>query len=173
MPVIRTYYCRDCEKNFEITCGMNDPDPECPVCKDLVLDWVPTKFAIGGSVQSAAVDVTQKILEDDYGQTNWNDSMREGDIAHKATPKTRDEQNVIAKLEHDAKEFAAQSPKANPAFWGGGAGGPPSNMIAAAMAGAREQSALANAEGRNPMKLLNEAGKKGELNIPFRPIMRG
>lgn len=173
MAVIRTYFCRDCEKEFEMTCGMDDPDPDCPMCKDLVLEWRPKSFAIGGSVQSKAVDLTQDILERDYGESNWNDNMREGDVAKKMPVKTRDEQNVIAKLEHDAKEFAAQKPQSNPAFWGNGQGGPPANMIAAAMAGAKQQTALAKSEGRDPMSLLNEAGKKGELNIPFRPLMRG
>ena len=173
--IVRTYKCNDCNEVFDVTCSGDDIDPDCPNCKDVVLQWMPKSFSIGGSVTSKAVDLTQNILEKDYGHTNWNDSMREGDIAHKSEARPRAEQEVMAKLEHDAKEYAkeTQAPKSNPGFWGGGQGGPPQNMVAAAIAGAREQTALANKEGRNPMTLLNEAGKKGELNIPFNPIARG
>lgn len=173
--IVRTYKCNDCDEVFEITCSMSDGDPDCPNCKDVVLEWQPKSFSIGGSVTSKAVDLTQDILEKDYGHTNWNDSMREGDIAHKSEARPRAEQEVMAKLEHDAKEYAkqAESPKSNPGFWGHGAGGPPANMIAAAMQGARQQTALANSEGRNPMDLFSKAGKDGSLNIPFKPIARG
>lgn len=170
--IIRTYLCRDCGKMFDHTCESSDGDPDCPTCA-VPVQWVPTKFAIGGSTMSKAVDLTQQVLEQDYGETNFNDQQREGDIAFKNTPRPRAEQEVMDKLEHDAKEFAAGKAQANPAFWAGGQGGPPQNIIAAAMAGAKEQTALANREGVNPMDLLHKAGKDGQLGVPISPVARG
>jgi hypothetical protein len=160
--IIRTYHCRDCDKTFEHACESADGDPECPTCS-IVLDWVPQRFAIGGSATSKAVDYTQQVLEQQYGETNLNDQQREGDIAHKNVVRPRAEQEVMAKLEHDAKEYAAGKAQPNPAFWAGGQGGPPANIIQAAMAGAKEQTALANREGCNPMDLLHQAGKAGTI----------
>lgn len=170
MPVIRTYQCNTCGEYFEVTCGADDPDPPCKYC-EIVMEWRPKSFSIGGSMTSKCVDYTQQVLEQDYGETNFNDSQREGDIAHKATPRPRAEQEVLAKLEHDAKEYAAQKPSKAPAFWGGEEGAPV-NLISQAMAGAKEQAALARAEGNDPI-VRAQKGERESGGMPFRPLARG
>ena len=73
--IIRTFACNDCDALFEVTGGMNDPDPECPAC-NMVMDWRPTSFNIGGSTEGKAVKVAQEILETEYGLTNYKDNNR-------------------------------------------------------------------------------------------------
>lgn len=167
--IIRTYRCQDCEQVWDVTLESGDaPDPECPNCKDVVLTWQPRKFAIGGSITSAAVDVTQKILEDDYGQSNMQDSMREGDAAFKAPVKQGAEREAEERV---IREFAAaQTPQMHPAaagFFPGSPGGPPANIVQAALADAKQH------KGRDPVSLLHQAGQRGELAIPFNPLFKG
>ena len=76
--IIRTYSCADCEQEFEVTCESSDGDPDCPTCSQ-VLEWRPGGFNIIGN-KGKAVDLTQKILEEDYGLTNFKDNTREGDV---------------------------------------------------------------------------------------------
>ena len=59
------------------------------------------------------------------------------------------------------------------AFWAGGQ--TPLQKVPAAemLANAKAHTALANAEGLNPMKLLHTAGKKGQLRTPINVVARG
>jgi hypothetical protein len=178
MPVIRTFGCDDCGLTFEVTQGMDDPHPECPRCCQ-VLEWRPTSFAIVGN-KSRAIDVTQKIMEQDYGYSNFNDNMREGDVAAKPAAAATGAQ-IDAEIRQVA-QYAAQTTGAPPltntqaemakAFWAGGQT-PLQNVPAAEMLNnAKASTALANAEGRNPMNLLHKAGKKGQLRTPINVIAR-
>ena len=91
--IIRTYRCNDCQELFEVTCESSDGDPDCPFCaRELV--WQPKSFAIT-TTKSKAVDVTQQIMEEDYGLTDFNDNMREGDIAAKTPVRPRAEREAI------------------------------------------------------------------------------
>src|SRR5262245_10376379 len=91
----RTYACDDCETQFEVDCESgNDGDPDCPNCSK-VLQWVPARVNIG-TVKGKAIDVTQKIIEEDFGLTNLNDNNREGDVAYKAAApmQTAERENI-------------------------------------------------------------------------------
>lgn len=170
MPVIRTYQCNDCGTMFDVTCAPDDGDPDCPKCS-IPLEWRPQRFAIGGSTTSKAVDLTQKVLEEDYGVTNFNDQQREGDIAFKGRPKTADERNAIEKLEADAKEYvrANQLSPGAKQFWGGQVGGAPANIVASVMADVKAQG-----KGeKSAMDRLAQAGKEGKLNIPVNILAKG
>ncbi len=158
---------------------MNDPHPECPRCCQ-VLEWRPTSFNIVGT-KSKAIDVTQKIMEDDYGYSNFNDNMREGDVAAKPAAVATGAQ-IDAEIRTVA-EYATQTtgaPTLNQtqaemakAFWAGGQ--TPLQKVPAAemLNNAKQSTALANQEGVNPMRLLHEAGKKGRLKTPINVIARG
>lgn len=96
--VTRTYGCPSCDARFRVFgMGMNDPPPPCPKCHWQESEWVPEAIAIAGS-HSKAVDLSQKIIEKEYGLTNWGDRLREGDPAVTLT--------------------ARQAPHAD-TFWGG------------------------------------------------------
>src|SRR5258707_8167239 len=80
MPVIRTYECTDCFTVFECMLDSgSDPDPECPQCSR-VLEWRPGMFSVKTN-KSRAIDVTQEIMETDYGLTNFKEAPREGDVS--------------------------------------------------------------------------------------------
>lgn len=130
--IIRTYRCEDCGDTFDVTCESNDGDPDCPFCSK-VLAWQPERFSIGTN-KSRALDVTQQIIEQDYGLSDLNDNLREGDIAAKGPAPLTTSQ---VEAENRAMAEAAQQldPKVKQ-FWGGG--GPAQvNVGAAAMADAR------------------------------------
>ena len=172
--IVRTYHCGECDCEFEFHCESNDGDPDCPMCERL-LDWRPKSFAITGT-KARAIDVTQKILEQDYGLSNFKDNTREGEtVAMMPTaPNTTEREAGVRAMSEMAQHMGA--PALNPeqahaaaAFWGGtGAGasmkiGPNVVSREAMVAGAAQQTALATAEGRNPMALLHEGAKKGHI----------
>lgn len=162
--IIRTYRCNECDEIFEVTCESSDGDPDCPYCKQ-VLAWQPMRFAIG-TTKGKAMDVTQKIMEEDYGMTDFNDNMREGDIAAKAPVRSREEREAIEQMERDAKELAASAsnmvPQAKEFF-----SGPQARMNVA-------QAALADVRAskgqHNAMDLMAAAGKKGDLPMNYRLV---
>jgi len=170
--IVRSYRCEQCKQEFDMTFESgNDPDPVCPNpdCRDIEMVWQPKRFAIGGSVASAAVDVTQKIIEEDYGVANMQDGMREGDAAFKSTPKQGAE---LQAEERVMRELAAQKPEMLPAaqqFFSGSPGGPPSSFVAGAVAAAKSQ----HEKRYDPISLLHQAGQKGELGLPFKPLFKG
>ena len=182
--IYRTYECLDCHQFFEVTCNSDDGDPDCPTCAK-VLDWKPGMFNTKSDVSRAA-DLTQEILNTDYGLDNFNDNTREGDTVYKAPVETREQREMAKALEDQAKMvkdipgMMPESTKQQAAgFWAGGSG-------AAAVPNQIVQSALANAKaplvgrngkvldsGVNPMESLHKMGKQGKLPDNFRIIARG
>lgn len=173
--IIRTYHCDDCNREFEVTCESTSPDPDCPFCSK-VLEWVPGMFAVKTN-KSRAMDTTQQILEQDFGLTNFNDNMREGDVAAKAIPdKTAQQKDAeIRQLSEVAQAvgqpMTEQQQQMAQNFWGGGAVA--QSLPAAEMLNnAKLSTAAANAEGVNPMSLLHKAGKDGKLPFKINVIAR-
>lgn len=178
MPVIRTFGCEDCGLEFELTQNMDEGAPDCPRCC-VVLEWRPTSFNVT-TTKSRAVDVTQQILEQDFGMSNINDRQREGDIAAMPTATATGAQ-IDAEI-RTVSEYAQQTTGAPPltqpqaemakAFWGGGQTPLQSVPAAEILSNAKASTALANLEGTNPMKLLHDAGKKGLLKTPINVVAR-
>lgn len=102
LMIRRTYHCEVCGDHFEVTCESNDPDPPCPYCEK-VLEWVPGMFAITGH-KSKAVDLTQQILEQDYGLTNFKDSQREGDITAMMPVETTADREANERMMNELKQ---------------------------------------------------------------------
>lgn len=178
MPVIRTFGCDDCGLEFEVTQGMNDAAPECPRCC-VVLEWRPQSFNITGN-KSRAMNLTQQILETEYGLTNFRDNQREGDIAaiNAGPPPVAVQDAQTRQLSEIAQAsgappLTAQQAEMAKAFWGGGQ--TPLQQIPAAqmLADAKAATADANANGVNPMDLLHKAGKAGKLKTPINIMARG
>lgn len=129
MAIVRTYECGECGYRFDkLHFDRSEPPPECPKCETIAANKVPAGFSIGGNASKAG-DITQHILEKDYGLTNFKDNMRTGDIAAITPP-------------HLAP--AVQN------MWK-----PSGDIIAAAKAGAR----AAAAEGRNPVTMMQRVSK--------------
>ncbi len=165
MAILRTYRCEECGEVFEVTLESSDPDPSCPYCRDVVLQWQPGMFSIK-TRKSRAMDATQDILERDYGLTDFHDNLREGDVAAKTPVRSHEEREAIEKVEADAKELAASAGNMLPAaqqFFQGQGGPMQVNIAQQALADAR-----ANKSASNPMSMLHQAGQRGELPNNYR-----
>ena len=137
--IYRTYRCGDCETIWEYHHDSGDePPPDCPTCSK-VLQWQPRSFNTTG-VKSKAMDYAQKVMEEDYGLSNFKDNNREGDVGIIRNVETRAE---TEKVEREVREMVAQTDNpAVKAFWGDAQGAPAAlgtvpaqNMIAAAKIG--------------------------------------
>ena len=174
--IIRTYQCLDCDQPFEVTCESSSPDPDCPMCSK-VLQWVPGMFAIKGSISRAA-DITQKIMEQDYGYSNFKDNTREGETVVMAppTPTTSSNDALMQQVSEFAQstrqQLTPQQAHMAKDFWGAGAAAMPQIPVGDALAFAKQQTALATREGVNPMNLLHRAGREGKLPMKINVIAR-
>lgn len=179
--IYRTYACADCDAVFEVTCESgNDPDPDCPVCSK-VLEWRPTRFAIGGSTEGKAVKIAQEIMEKDFGLTNYKDNNKPGDVGYiDPTRKTVAEADSIgqrdAEIEREVrKNIEFVSPEIKPElqkqadnFFGGQTVKIGQNQIPASqMIAAGKMGPGANV---NPISLLHKAGQAGKLPTRFRMV---
>lgn len=121
------YRCRDCGAVFEhLKMHLEDADPGCPVCAART-DAMPARVNIKTN-KSRAIDITQRIAEEDYGMTNMRDNLREGDIAAYDPP--------APKPEHA---------KAVDSFW---------QSSPELISVAKQNAKLASKEGLNPLTLL-------------------
>ena len=158
--IIRTYRCEDCGDTFDVTCESNDGDPDCPFCAR-VLQWQPERFSIGTN-KSRALDLTQNIIEHDYGLTDLKDNLREGDVAAKGPPPPQGEERAWREqIENDNRALAAtvsnMAPQAREFF--SGAGGKQQMNVAAAAFGDAKAHRKENAYA---MDLFSKGGRKGE-----------
>lgn len=145
MAFWRKYHCKACGHKWDgLHYKREEPAYDCPKCAaqpQVTGAYKPQVFGMKTN-RSRAMDMTQKILEEDYGMTDMKDNLREGDIAAKVD-------NQVAK--------AAQN--MGGIFQGGAApGGIPVEQL---MAGAKQYTAQSNKEGRNPMNMFHSAAKKG------------
>jgi hypothetical protein len=177
--IYRTWACNDCDHEFTVLCESSEGPPDCPNCSQ-VLEWRPGLFSINGA-KSKAMDVTQNILETEFGLSNFRDNQREGDVAAIVPTQTETQRSAeIRQLSEVAQAtgqpLTPQQENMAQAFWGKpganlnvGANSLPTTDL---LAGARQSTAMANAEGVNPMALLHQAGKKGHLKTPIKILAR-
>jgi hypothetical protein len=159
--IIRTYHCKDCDALFEVQHDSGDePYPDCPKCEK-VLDWRPIGFAIGGTNKGKAMDYTQKVLEQDYGLTDFKDNTREGESVIKMPVETTAQREVRELVEKEVAKNALQTPEQQASaakFFGGSPGGPPQHLTQTFLAGAK-----AGVQGPDPMALLHKGAKSGSI----------
>jgi hypothetical protein len=146
--------CDECGTRFDkLHFDRAEPPPPCPGCAAISARQtvVPAGFAIG-STKSKAVDLCQDIVEKEYGMSNMRDNMREGDIAVISPP-------PIAQ--------AADN------FWSAGAKAAPAAMMSSAVSAAKVSAQISNAEGRNPVKMVQNSIKQSGRNpakVLCRPV---
>lgn len=178
--ITRTYKCDDCGTVFEVDLDhSSDPDPDCPTCS-VTLQWVPGMFSIATN-KGKAMNVTQQILEEDYGLTNWKDNNREGDIAAMLPVETTADREAKARIEQEVQQLAQEQAQlkgqqANPAlqaavkgFWGPTGGAMPSMMAETLLASAKTGPGAGKTD---PIKMLHDGKKAGLLPTGFRVIAR-
>lgn len=161
----RTYACIDCEQQFTVECNSDDPDPVCPNpdCNK-VLDWRPQSFAIGGSNVGKAAKITQQIMEEDYGLSNFKDNAREGENAIVPHHETRAETELVNQTMSEMQRQTAGDPAKAQAFWGGNVGPPTTmqSMTGASLIG----MAKVGPQGPDPMAMLHSGVKQGKIAKP-------
>lgn len=172
-----TLLCDDCGLEF-LQRGYEDgePLPDCPSCVRASATQIPGMFNIG-TTKSKAIDFTQKMVERDYGLTDFADNQRAGDVAYKPeSPMHTAESDALirdmiavgaAPVMPDHLQKAAQdfwSPKPLAAMAPANAG-----QLMQAAGGA---AALARSEGIDPVQLLHEAGRKGDMDMKLRVVGR-
>lgn len=85
MAVRRKFRCDDCQHIF--WCWDEIEDAKCPECEKKAA-WEP---GVGGiqHVQTKNMDDIAQSLMKEYGMTDMNDNLKEGDSAFKASPSQR------------------------------------------------------------------------------------
>ena len=156
--IYRTYECTECNTVFEVHHdSSDDPVPDCPSCSK-VLEWRPKSFNMTGH-KSKAVDLTQKIMEEDYGMTNFKDNSREGDIAAMMPVSKPQEDYQIEKTFRDIQ--SQTSPEQRAQFWGQSQGTP--TTMGSATGQSMIQMAKVGPQGDDPMAMLHTGVKSGNL----------
>lgn len=155
----RTYQCEECEQFFTVECNSDDPDPKCPnpAC-DQVLEWRPQGFAIGGSVESKAVDYTQKVMEQDYGLSNFKDNVQAGETGIVRRQETKVETEMVEREMREQFAAIAADPQKTAQFWGA-SGGTPTTM-GSATGQSMIQMAKVGPQGPDPMAMLHSRAKR-------------
>lgn len=144
---VRKFKCPDCRHVWRAESHFSWPEPDCPNCgfhPDPIVERVCAPAIVG--TRSKAVDQAWSIAQEDFGLTNMRDNTKEGETAIIMPPAPP--ANIIQpnnRVQHSGGFM-----------WGGV---PPATVPAKAptQAQASVASAIANAEGRNPMTLLHEA----------------
>jgi len=177
MPVVRTYECMDCSAVYEVTHESGDePFPDCPNCSK-VLEWRPQRFNTTTN-KTKAVDLTQQVLEQDFGLTNYKDNLREGDVGYIAPTKTTAEKDVIMQRESEAGREVVQrmkqiDPQLKPqvdGFFGGQTAAIGNNRVPVTQL--IQAGKMGPGAGVDPMAALHKLGKQGKLPQNYKIIAR-
>ena len=173
MPVTRTYLCDDCGYRFtQLHMNRDEAAPDCPACYAAATHSVPGGFNITGN-KSKAMDMVQKIAEEDYGLTNMRDGARDGEVAAMGPSQVQS-----AEAEQLTRQMMDATPQMDPhqaaavnSFWKNSMSGAPTQAAGPEISPeARRdmllaQGALASSQssglGADPVGLLHEAGKRG------------
>lgn len=181
MAVALAVRCRGCGAKFRFYAeSMDEPMPDCPLCgvaeeaPEVPPSQQPPALVAITTNKSRAVDLAQKIAEEDYGLTNMQDSLRDGDVAApRLTKEQRELKEVSETMEraaNDPDKLTTTQKQMLQGFWGGAQ--PSSSPLRlpgaqSLLAAAKSRAQAANAEGVNPMtalhKSLKAAGVKGNF----------
>lgn len=130
-----TYGCSDCGNQWRVeTTFQPTSAPDCPRCAAAGAYKPPLPGML--TTKSAAIDMAQKIAEEDFGLTNIRDNQRAGDTAvvAEAPPTTAQLDAVVREMKQMAEQVGAAqvAPEVANALGGGfwQSGGMPSTGVA-------------------------------------------
>lgn len=169
--VRRTYNCGDCGLRWQVIHDhMDEPIPDCPTCL-MKAQWEAPLPALL-TTKSLAVDMAQRMAEEDFGLTNMHDNSRPGDVAYMGpSPMQTAERDALtqqmAEMARSVEnEGGAVAPEVKMAmgegnFWTAGQAAMPNmgNMIAQASPAVAQQQQ----EGTAATSLLEKARSEGML----------
>ena len=173
MPVTRTYLCDDCGYRFtQFHMNRDEVAPDCPSCY-AATHSVPGGFNITTN-KAKAMDMVQKIAEEDYGLTNMRDNGRDGDVAAMgpAPVQSSEAEQLTRQMMEATPQMNDQQAAAVNAFWKNSMSGAPAPGIPGPelspearrdllLAQGAAASTQATGLGADPVGLLHEAGKRG------------
>jgi hypothetical protein len=163
MPVTRRYECDECAYQWTfLHLNRDEPYPDCPQCAESAARSMPTLFAITTN-KAKAIDMAQKIAEEDYGMTDMNDNLREGDIAVKAPPlvQTAEAEALTQAVKGMNPELTESQAQAVKGFW------QPGSSTASSMANvAAPAAAAARQLGADPVEMLHKSEKAAAKQNP-------
>ena len=187
------FHCDVCDLIFEIRHeGALEVVPDCPACLVAGRDgggsnWLAPMPAIG-TTKGKAIDLAQKIAEEDYGLTDMNDNQRAGDIAFKgpAPMQGAEADRLIREMVEYQRQTGPAAPLpsgplapdgsrqvlVDPAlqkenFWQGSQGGSAETTVGQ-QAAAKAASDAARAQGVDPVGILERGRQSG--NMPFKVV---
>jgi DNA-directed RNA polymerase subunit RPC12/RpoP len=178
MPISRTYLCDDCDNRFtRLHWERDEPVPECPYCASEKARQVPGMFSIGTN-KGKAPDMVYRMAEEDYGITDMNDHLYEGDIAMKApAPIQTAEAEAIVREIKDAtgmEDVPVHLKDQVQSFWKTNTtpqAAPEANALRTQLeAQAKASAATTRESGADPMALLHNAGKEGKFGPSGMPL---
>lgn len=173
MAIYGTYRCDECDTQFKGWRESDGPYPDCPTCAQPG-GFAPQAPNIIG-IKAKAIDIAQRIAEENFGMTDMNDNQRAGDIAAKApAPIQTAEADAITRelvaAGMGTPEVAPHLQKYVKDFFGasGNTGGFTVDP-AATIQGAAPAAVAARQDGADPIALLHQAKGHGagieNLNI--------
>lgn len=193
MPVNRTYECAKCTERWTMRHeNSDDYCKRCPHC-GAKANWSPQPLTIGAN-RGRAAKLAERIMEKEYGLTDFNGGAREGEVAAKglAPQTTVQKEAMIRQIAETTRELstasispemqasvkdATQLFKADNGQIAAAAANPvlPRNidtsaMMAMAKNGSQEGRALN--KGRSPMEMLHGGLKSGKID-PVRAGIMG
>lgn len=170
--VRREWYCDECEYRW-VTIDEQADVVECPDCPECASRPEQVRRPVGLRTNaSRALELAQKVAEEDYGVTNMHDHLKPGDIGAMAPSpiQTAEGEAITRELVSMGApvELAPHLQEQTKTFWGAnGAATPQANpfglptTIDQARVMAAPAAAETRAAGHDPVGLLHQAGKKG------------
>lgn len=167
MAIYGTYHCDDCEIQFKGWRESDGPYPDCPQC-NAKGGWAPQSPNIIG-VKAKAIDIAQKVAEENFGLTDMRDNTRQGDtIVKSPSPIQTSEADAITR---DLQAYTDAPPELAPHlkqyvqnFFGATNQGPsidPLSTIQSAAPAAK----IARDQGVDPIAMLgSSSARKGGIN---------
>lgn len=177
--VKRTYNCGDCGLQWIVLHEhMDEPVPDCPTCA-VRAEWqVPLPGLL--TTKSQAIDIAQKMAEQDFGLTNFHDNSRPGDVAYMAPSpmQTAERDQITQQLMEQARAVQNAGGEIAPEvkavmgagdFWTQGSSATPNmgNAVPGVASPAVQQQ---RAEGTGGIDILEKARGEGMLR-PMNTVM--
>lgn len=173
----RTYRCTDCAHEFSwVHASTEEVPPECPVCVSAPPPVLAPALPGLLTSKSAAIDFTQKMVEQDYGLTNFRDNSRPGDVAYMPdAPMHTAQRDAVTRelIQAGVPEPIAAADNIEKAanYWQGAMAGAASGTLGSPTAAA-EASREARAMGVDPVGMLEAGRKSGNLPLKLNVVAR-
>jgi hypothetical protein len=156
-----TYHCDECDLTFKSFREVDGPLPDCPICVPDNTPFEAKAPAIIGN-KAKAIDMAQKIAEEDFGLTDMRDNNRPGDVIVKSPSpiQTAESEQITREMmavTNAGPEVAPHLQQYVKNFFGAANQGQTTIDPAASIQGAAPAAQAARSEGVDPIALLHKS----------------